>query len=166
MKTVNLTSSTQRNHDAYCQINANTSVFSRKTQIWQCWHLCIVHINFISKQHEKWTFTSKVIQLVTITNIFPLKCQHRQFSVLREDSNGPIFYLRMSFHLPVVCTRVYSYIQRHPSCLCTCVNSLQFQARTRQCLKCGQCTLLQFIQFKTDMFALQNVWGVHYEIEV
>ena len=65
-----------------------------------------------------------------------------------------LFYLRTSFHLPVVCIRVYSYIQRHLCCLCTCVNNLQFQVRTRQYLQCGQWTLLQFIQFKSDVFML------------
>ena len=51
----------------------------------------IHHFNFNSKYHDKCKLALKLIQLSTVSNLFPIeivqKCQHYQLCALWENSN-------------------------------------------------------------------------------
>ena len=59
--------------------------------------IVISHINLISKQHDKCKFALKVIQFITIPDLFVLvvvqKCQLCQLCVLWENSHAKDLYL-------------------------------------------------------------------------
>ena len=57
----------------------------------------INHFNFNSKHYEKCKFALKLIEFLTVSNLFKLevvqKCQHCQLCVLQKNSIGPIPYV-------------------------------------------------------------------------